>query len=96
MHHKSSCLDFQKGFANKNNKSLQYIHQRELHYLFHTRLRLQQHLNHCSNKIQCLRKKLNRYRRRRQEEEVEEEVEEVEEEEEEEVEQREKIDAKHH
>jgi hypothetical protein len=52
-------------------------------------------MHRCNNKNQCLRKKLNRYRRRQEEEEVGV----VEEEEEEEVgvvEQKEKIDAKHH
>ena len=48
--------------------------------MFRTRLRLQQHLNRCSNKNQCLRKW---YLRRRQE--VQEEGELVQEEEEEEV-----------
>ena len=53
------------------------------HYLFRTQLRLQQLMHRCNNKNQCLRKKLNRYRRRQveKEEEEEEEVEEVEEEE---------------
>ena len=51
-------------------------------------------MHRCNNKNQCLRKKLNRFRRRQ--EEVEEEEEEVEVGVEEVVEQKEKIDAKHH
>ena len=50
--------------------------------MFRTQLRLQQHLNRCSNKNQCLRKWYLRRRRRQEvEEEEEEEVEGVEEEE---------------
>ena len=64
--------------------------------MFRTQLRLQQHLNRCSNKNQCLRK-WYQCRRRQEEEEVGEEEEVVEEEVGEEVvEQREKIDDKHH
>jgi len=96
MRHKSSCLDYLKDFASKNNKNLSYSRQKELHYLFRTRLRLQQLMHRCNNKNQCLRKKLHR----RRQVEVEVEVGEGEEEEEEEEvavgEQQEKIDAKHH
>jgi hypothetical protein len=56
-------LDYLKDFASKNNKSLLYIHQKELHYLFRTQLRLQQLMHRYSNKIRCLRKKLNCFRR---------------------------------
>jgi isochorismate hydrolase len=56
-------LDYQKDFASKNNKSLLYIHQMQHHYLFRTQLRLQQLMHRYSNKIRCLRKKLNRFRR---------------------------------
>jgi hypothetical protein len=55
-------LDYQKGFASKNNKSLLYIHQMQHHYLFRTQLRLQQLMHRYSNNIRCLRKKLNRHR----------------------------------
>jgi isochorismate hydrolase len=77
-------LDYQKDFASKNNKSLLYIHQMQHHYLFRTQLRLQQLMHRYSNKIRCLRKKLNRFRRRQEavvvvEEGVEEEEEEEEE-----------------
>jgi isochorismate hydrolase len=88
-------LDYQKGFASKNNKSLLYIHQMQHHFLFRTQLRLQQLMHRYSNKIRCLRKKLNRFRRRRQEAVVVVVEEGVEEEEEEEGLLLGKIDAKH-
>jgi hypothetical protein len=63
-------LDYQKDFASKNNKSLLYIHQMQHHYLFRTQLRLQQLMYRYSNKIRCLRKKLNCFRRRRRRQEA--------------------------
>ncbi len=43
------------------------------HYLFRTQLRLKQLMHRYSNKILCLRKKLNRFRRRQKAVVVEEE-----------------------